>query len=104
MIKITITPRAGENIYGLLVKKELSLRSKNQGTLHRAGGKKSGEDKWKHSSYPGWVRFQKCLGGVSVALVQARNPDEEWQLLQSFIGFLHRHFRDSISSITLTYE
>lgn len=104
MIKVTIIPKEGENIYSLLVKKELALRNKNQGTLHRSGGKKKGEDKWIHSTYPGWVRFQSCLGGVTVALVQSKNSETEWQLLSSFIGFLDRHFRDRISNISLTYE
>lgn len=104
MIKVTITPKTRENIYGLLVKKELALRNANRGTLHRTGTKKSGEDKWLHSSYPGWVRFQKCLGGVTVALVQSKNSEHEWQLLSSFIGFLDRHFREQINSITLNYE
>ena len=104
MIKVTIIPKEGGNIYSLLVKKELALRNKNQGTLHRAGSKKKGEDKWTHTTYPGWVRFQSSLGGVTVALVQSKNAEAEWQLLSSFIGFLDRHFRDNISNISLTYE
>ena len=39
-----------------------------------------------------------------VALVQAKNADEEWRLLTSFIGFLDRHFRDSIANINLSYD
>ena len=104
MIKLTITPNASENIYSLMVKRELALRRKNQGTLHRYGAKKKDEDKWGHNSYPGWIRFQKCLGGVMVALVQAKDSEAEWQLLTSFIGFLHRNFSDSISNISLTFE
>jgi len=104
VIRITVTPKEGANIYSLLVKKEVELRRKNMGTLHRAGGKKRGEDKWNHESYPGWVRFQECLGGMAVALVQSKTPDQEWQLLTSFIGFLDRHFRSSISSVTINYE
>ena len=44
MIKVTIIPKEGGNIYSLLVKKELALRNKNQATRHRAGSKKKGED------------------------------------------------------------
>lgn len=104
MIKVSIIPKERENIYGMLVKKERDLRSKNQGTLHRSGGKKQGEDKWTHSSYAGWIRLQRCLGGITVALVQSKSPETDWQLLSSFIGFLDRHFRESISTISLTYE
>jgi hypothetical protein len=104
MIKITVTPRGRENLYALLVKKERSLRDNGQGTLHRKGQRTKGEAKWVHKSYNGWIRLQECLGGIAVALVQARNPDDEWQLLRSFIGFLDRHFREEISGIGINYE
>lgn len=103
MIKVTITPRTNENIYSLLIQKELSLRKQNKGTLHRYGPKVKDKDKWGHSSYNGWITFQRCLGGIVIALIQAKNSEDEWQLLTSFIGFLHRHFSDSISNIILTY-
>jgi len=104
MIRVTVTPRGKENLYGMLVKKEVTLRRANTGTLHRRAAKKRREEKWQHEKYPGWVRFQKCLGGSIVGLVRARNPGDEWQLLSSFISFLDRHFRDSISNINITYE
>ena len=104
MIRVTVTPRQNEGLYGLLVKKEIQLRKQNQGTLHRKGPKKLGDEKWVHAKYPGWIRFQRCIGGVVVAQVQSKTPDFEWQLLSSFIGFLDRHFRDEISSIGLCYE
>ena len=104
MIRITVTPKESTNIYSLLVKKEVELRRRNMGTLHRAGVKKRGEDRWTHESYAGWIRFQECLGGMAVALVQSKTPDQEWQLLTSFIGFLDCHFRSFISSITINYE
>ena len=66
MIKVTINPKTRENLYGLMVQKEVSLRKRNLGTLHRSGKKKKGEDKWIHSKYNGWIRFQKGLGGVVV--------------------------------------
>lgn len=103
MITVTITPQNTENIYSLLKKKELALRRKNQGTLHASGTRRVGKEKWSHSTYKGWVQFQQCLGGVLVAQVQSRDSDSEWQLLTSFVGFLDRHFRKSISSISLNY-
>lgn len=104
MIRVTATPRTKEELYGLLVSKEVQLRQKNQGTLHRRGEKKRGVEKWTHSSYPGWVRFQKCLGGTIVAQIRSRSPESEWQLLTSFIGFLDRHFRDELGTVTISYE
>jgi len=103
MISVTVTPRNRENIYGLLVKKEVELRRKSRGTLHRLGAKRKGEEKWVHNSHPGWVRFQQCLGGVLVAQVNSKAADDEWQLLSSFVGFLHRHFEQNISTINLSY-
>jgi len=35
MIRVTVVPKSRENLYGLLVKKEIALRKRNQGTLHR---------------------------------------------------------------------
>lgn len=104
MIKVTVTPRADADIYALLVKKELELRKSNRGTLHRSGAKRRDREKWVHASYNGWIQFQRCIGGVTVALIQARNSQEQWQLLSSFIGFLDRHFREEISGINLHYS
>jgi hypothetical protein len=104
LIKVTVVPKSREKLYGLLVKKEIALRNKNQGTLHRSGSKKKRETKWVHTSYKGWIRFQQSLGGMTVALVQAKNRGDEWQLLTSFIGFLHRHFSDSISTISISLD
>lgn len=66
MVRLTISPRSEENLYGLLVQKELALRKKNQGTLHRYGPKKKDEEKWGHTSKKGWIRFQRCLGQIVV--------------------------------------
>ena len=104
MIRLTVIPREGEDIYGLLTKKEVDLRRKKQGTLHRAGAKTRGKDKWAHRSFPGWINLQRCIGGTLAATVQSRAAEAEWQLLTSFIGFLDRHFRDEIASVTISYD
>lgn len=103
MIRVIVTPSAKQNIYGLMVKKEVALRKKNQGTLHRSAGKQFQTEKWAHASYPGWIRFEQALGGVVVAQVQSKTPEQEWQLLSSLIGFLDRHFRAEIGTVMLTY-
>jgi hypothetical protein len=74
MIRVTVTPRATADIYGLPIKKELRLRSKNSGTLHRKGAKKRGEDKWTRSSYPGWIRFRQRLSAARLLL---SSPDHQ---------------------------
>ena len=104
MIRLTVIPREGANLYSLLARKEIDLRKKNQGTLHRAGTKVAGTSKWKHASYTGWIVIQRCVGGTVAAVVQSKAATAEWQLLTSFVGFLDRHFRDQIASITISYD
>jgi hypothetical protein len=104
LIRLTIIPREGKHLYGLLTAKEVELRRKKQGTLHRHGRKKAGAEKWTHEKYAGWINLQNCVGGTVVAVVQSRAPDAEWQLLSSFIGFLDRHFRQEIGTVTISYD
>jgi len=104
MIRVTAIPKGGINLYSHLTKKEVALRRKNQGTLHRSGSKKAGTEKWTHASFAGWITLQRCIGGTLAAVVQSKAPQEEWQLLTSFVGFLDRHFRDHIATITICYD
>jgi hypothetical protein len=104
MIRLTVIPRERVKLYNLLTKKEVALRKKNQGTLHRAGGKKAGTERWKHASYAGSISLQRCIGGTLAAVVQSKARQEEWQLLTSFVGFLDRNFRDRIATITICYD
>jgi hypothetical protein len=104
MIKLTVIPRDDASIFNLLTSKEVALRKSKKGTLHRSGAKKPGTQKWRHTSYPGWITLQRCIGGTLAAVVQATDPNEEWQLLRSLIGFLDRHFRDRIGSVTICYD
>ncbi|MEX0679517.1 MAG: hypothetical protein WD063_20760 [Pirellulales bacterium] len=104
MIRITLTPRQKCDTFALLTRKELELRRKKQGTLHKSGLKKAGQVKWVHRSYPGWIRMQRSLGGVTVAIVQSKREGGENQLLASFVGFVDRHFHDQISGINISYD
>ncbi len=103
MIMLAVASRYGEDLFRLLTSKEVDLRRNGQGTLHRKGKKHRGEDKWFHKSYTGRVTFQRGLGGTLVATVESPDERDEWQLLTSFVGFLHRHFREEISNITMSY-
>lgn len=106
MIRVTVTPRHKIDTFALLTRKELDLRRKKQGTLHKVGPKKAGQVKWVHRSenYKGWIRLQRCIGGVTVAVVQTKAGGSENLLLSSFIGFLDRHFSSEIGTITISYE
>ena len=104
MIRLTVIPRLRENLLRLLVAKEIELRRKGRGTLHRSGPKKRGHEKWTHKTYAGWINLQRCVGGTLAATVQSKASDAEWQLLRSLIGFLDRHFREQIASVTINYD
>jgi hypothetical protein len=104
MIRLTVIPREDTKLYNLLSAKEVALRKKHQGTLHRAGTRRAGTEKWKHVAYTGRITLQRCIGGTVAAVVESDAPREEWQLLTSFVGFLDRNFRDHIASITICYD
>lgn len=101
MITVTAIPSEQEDLYTLLVEKERALRREKQGTLHRKGPRKRGEERWVHVRYKGSIKLQKCLGGIVVAEVRSGSFSDEWQLLSSFVGFLCRHLREDISTVTL---
>jgi hypothetical protein len=103
MTTITVAPAVDEELYQLLLEKERELRQLGRGTLHRKGPRKAGQEKWVHTSFKGSIKLQRGLGGHVVALVQGAAERDEWQLVASFIGFLQRHFRLAIGSVTLTF-
>jgi hypothetical protein len=87
-----------------MIAKEIQLAKKNAGTLHRSGSKLKDRTKWVHSTYPGWINLARSIGGVVCAEVKSKKADAEWQLLQSLLGFIDRHFSDKIQSINIQYE
>jgi hypothetical protein len=103
MITVTITTVGEAKLYGMLVKKEVELRRRKQGTLHAKGGKKRNEAKWTHRTYDGWIRFKGSLGGAVVAVIRSKKWESEGDLLSSFVGFIHRHFHEEIIGINITY-
>jgi len=104
MIRLTAQPRSRSNLYGLLIAKEIELRRKGRGTLHRSGPKKRGREKWTHTTYPGWISLQRGVDGTLAATVHSKAADAESKLLRSMIGFLDRHFREELSSVMISYE
>jgi hypothetical protein len=84
-----------------MVAKEVELANKNQGTLHRSGPKQKDRATWKHRSYPGWIKLSRGMGEVVMMEVRSKVQDQEWQLMQSLLGFLDRHFADDIQAINI---
>ncbi len=56
--------------------------------------------KWTHTRYPGYVKIARGMGELVQLEVQA---DVEWQLVDSILGFLDRHFGEDIQSIHIFY-
>ena len=81
----------------LLKRKEQELRGRGTTLVRQKEGR------WVHTKYPGWINWDLAKGGILVAEIQSKKPDAEWQLLQSFIGYIDRHMGYCIQSIMITY-
>jgi hypothetical protein len=97
---VQVVPRADadDKLKSLLKKTELNLRGKAT-TLYREK-----EGRWKHTKYPGWIKWDEAPGGILVAEIQSRKEGADWQLLQSFVGYLDRHLGEYIDSISILYR
>ena len=101
---IQIVPREGLALYAALVKKEAEIRKKGLGTFYRAAARKRNSSKWRHRTYRGWMKLERGLSEVVLAEIHAPAPDQEWQMLSAFLGFIDRHFGDRILTITISSE
>lgn len=81
----------------LLQETERRLRRKGTTLIRR------GKRRWVHTKYPGWINWEVSKGGLLVAEVRSKKSDSEWQLLQSFIGYLDRHLGKHIGTISILY-
>ena len=104
MRQVQIIPKGGFRLYGAMVAKEIELAKKNRGTFHRSAAKQRNRAKWSHSNYPGWINTGRGLGEVVLIEVHSKKEGAEWQLLQAILGFLDRHFSDSIRAMNINYE
>ena len=95
-----VSKPGSENLYSLIKRKEIELKRKKRGTLHRVK-----PNRWKHVSYPGHIDFYKANKDISIFELKTRATEtNDWQLLHSFLGFLDRHFHKEIESITILYR
>lgn len=102
---IQIVPQDGLALYAELAKKEAEIRRKGLGTFYPSGTKKRNASKWRHKAYPGWMSLERGLGEVVLAEIHAPAPDQEWQMLSAFLGFVDRHFFGrKILAITIHYR
>jgi len=102
---IQIVPRTEFRLFGGMVKKEIELNRKGQGTFFRSGPKARNKAKWSHVKYKGWINLQRGTGEVVTAEVRSlSHAGDDWQLLQAFVGWLDRHFGDRILSLNVQYQ
>lgn len=103
--QIQIIPKSDIRLFGRIVKKEIELYKKNQGTFYRSGPKKKDHAKWSHKKYDGWITIERSNGEVVVAEIQSKaQSGGEWKLFHAFLGWLDRHFDEDISAINIQYR
>lgn len=104
MKQLQIVPAGGFNLYGALVRRELQLRRRKQGTFYRRGPRQGDRAKWAHRKYPGWINLARGMGGVVLAEVRTKaDPEQEWELFRAFLGFLDRNFGDKLAAINIQF-
>ena len=103
MRQVQVIPANGFRLYGAMVAKESELAHKRRGTFRRYGPRARNRAKWRHSSYPGWVRLERVMGEVMMIEVHAKGGTE-WQLLQAILGFVDRHFAENVRSVHIEYN
>jgi hypothetical protein len=101
---IEIVPRHRAHLYGTLVAKEASIRKGGRGTYVRVGRKLSNSTRWKHKMYGGSVQLKRDPSETINAKIRAATPENERKLLSSFLGFVDRHSKDQVATITIHYR
>jgi len=96
---VQIVPQAKnkEKLKSLLKRGEIELRGKT--TFVR-----SGEGRWKHVKYKGWINWGDAGSGIIIAEIKTKNQESEWQILQAYIGYLNRNMGKYIESISIYFR
>jgi hypothetical protein len=98
IVTVVPSPNTKPSLKILLRQTEKRLRDRGTTLIREREGR------WVHKKYPGWINWDLTKGGFVVAEVGSKKPNTEWQLLQSFIGYLDRHLGQVIESISITYR
>ena len=98
IVQVVPISKIGSKMKALLKDKEKELRGSST-TFYR-----SRKGKWKHVKYSGWINWDKTKGGLLVAKVQTKKEEDEWKLLQAFIGYLDRNLGKNIESISIYFR
>jgi hypothetical protein len=98
ILQVVPRPDTPSKLKSLLKKQEIKLRG-TATTFYRQK-----EGRWKHVKYSGWINWDEAPGGILVAEIQSKVEGTDWQLLQSFVGYLERHLGKHIESITIYFR
>jgi hypothetical protein len=101
---VEITPRSRAHLFGTLVDKEAAIRRNGKGTYERVGRKSSSAARWRHKMYGGSVQLKRGPSEIITARIRAAAPEAERRLLSSFLGFVDRHSKDQVATITIHYR
>jgi len=101
---VEITPRSRAHLFGTLVDKEAAIRRNGKGTYERVGRKSNSSARWRHKMYGGSVQLKRGPAEIITARIRAAAPEAERRLLSSFLGFVDRHSRDQVATITIHYR
>ena len=94
---VPIDPRT-PSLGTLLDETERRLRNRGTTLIRQKKGR------LVHAKYPGWITWQVTKPGILVAEVRSKKgAASEWQLLQSFVGYLDRHLGEYIDSVSILY-
>jgi hypothetical protein len=95
---LVVKPKPGVRLKAALDSKRKAVQQKG-GTfaLDKRG-------KWVHTGYKGWINLKTAPHGLIIARSQTLAPGEEWKILTAFLGFLDRHFKDSIEWVMIAYD
>ena len=103
---VQVIPKPGVRLYGAMVKKQRELQhSAPAPAFYRAGAKERNRAKWVHVKHRGWVNLQRTSGEVVCVQVKSRSQKgDDWQLFHTFLGWVDRHFGDSITAVNISYR
>ena len=104
MKSVEITPRARAQVYGALVKRQAEIQKKGRGTFVRKGPARAASAAWQHKKFQGLVKLERDGDALVGVKIRSRTPDNEFNLLKAFLGFVDRNCRDQIASIAINYH
>ncbi len=99
MIRVQVITKDGSDLYSDLRKAIDSGKIRSFAKVKVKGGLKV---RHVDRRTPGWINFHK-QSGIVLAEVNCNALNEEWKILQAFVGRMTDHFKDKISCINIQF-